>query len=141
MKKNPKHQAIQQRLNDWANYRSNIAPSLGWGVHMLDFDADMPRGVQTRNDVYADPVAWEYERMVAEQKRAMTTDAAVRELRPRWMRRLVVARHKRWPDLSDSALARKVGLEQRHIGLYLRIAYESLDETIRGMETSRRAAA
>lgn len=131
---------IKQRLDEWGDYRRNIAHAVGWNVNMLDFD-DAIRGIQKRNDTHSDPVAQEVGRMRYEERRDMITDTAVTELRPRWMRKLIIGKYKRWPDSTDSELARRLGYKQPQIGYTLRIAYDHLIELIEGLEHQRHNAA
>jgi hypothetical protein len=134
-----RYAALVRRLDDWGAYRRDTAPVLGWNVHLLDFDP--VRGIQKRNDTHSDPVGAEAARMAAEQKRNMTTDTAVAELRPVLLRRLIFARHLAYTDLSDSQIGARLGIDHRVVKFSLALAYEALIEALAALEHQRYSAA
>jgi|GEM_PF-4427902 len=128
---------IRQRLDDWGDIRRDRMIYLGYGVHDLDVDAEIPRGVQHRNDVHSDPVFCEIMRLESEYRRALTTDTAVRDLRPVRLRRLIMGRHVAYTECSHRELARRIGMDHRIVGNNLTIAYDILIESVSALDRQR----
>ena len=130
------HDAIKQRLDEWAEYVRSTGPHLGWNVSPSSFSDD-PGYYQKRNDAHSNPVEAEYTKMWRHQREALTTGSAIREL-PRLMRKCVEARHYKWPEASIGYIAEQIGSKQPHVSRALKAAYERLERELIGIEVYQR---
>lgn len=126
---------IKARLEDWALWRRYHLSRQGWkNINAAYFDS--LSHVQRRNDKHSDPVLTEVSHTTHKEKRDEATERAYRELIPQ-LQDLIYARYIGYPDLSDTALARKIGIDRKLIKNNLDIAHQFLDRTVSALSSER----